>query len=72
MALGMNDPALRNTQASEWLKRNASACSEDQLRLLGSNRTAWLGTADSTQIMGLIDVALEARLRNKPATASAR
>lgn len=65
-ALGTHDLAERGAKASEWIRRNASACSEDQLRLLSSNRSAWLGNADSLAHMALIDGALEARVRNKP------
>jgi hypothetical protein len=66
MALGTHDVAERGRQATEWLRRNASACSEDQLRLLNSNRSAWMGTADTPQLMGLMEGALEARLKNQP------
>jgi hypothetical protein len=66
MALGTHDVAERGRQATEWLRRNASACSEDQLRLISSNRSAWMGTADTPQLMGLVDGALEARLKNQP------
>lgn len=66
MALGMHDVAERGRQATEWLQRNASACTEEQLGLIRSNRSAWMGTADSAQIMGLVDGALEARLKNHP------
>jgi hypothetical protein len=66
MALGTHDVAERGRQATEWLRRNGSACSEDQLRLLNSNRSAWMGTADTPQFMGLMEGALEARLKNQP------
>jgi hypothetical protein len=66
MALGTHDVAERGRQATEWLRRNGSACSEDQLRLLNSNRSAWMGTADTPQLMGLMEGALEARLKNQP------
>lgn len=65
-ALGTHDLTERGTKATDWIRRNAAACSEDQLRLLSSNRSAWLGNADSLAHMALIDGALEARLRNKP------
>lgn len=66
MALGTHDVIERGKQATEWMRRNASACSDEQLRLINSNRSAWLGTADSPQMMGLIEGALEARFKNKP------
>lgn len=66
MALGLHDVAERGRQATEWLRRNASACTEEQLRVLSSNRSAWMGTADTPQLMGLVDGALEARLKNQP------
>lgn len=66
MALSTHDVLERGKQATEWMRRNASACSDEQLRLINSNRSAWLGTADSPQLMGLIEGALEARFKNKP------
>lgn len=66
MALGTHDVAERGRLAVDWMRRNASACSEEQLRLINSNRSAWLGTADTPQMMGIMDGALEARLKNRP------
>ena len=66
MALGTHDLAERTRQATDWFRRNAPACGEDQLRLLASNRMSWMGNADSPQLMALMDGALEARLKNRP------
>jgi Ni/Co efflux regulator RcnB len=66
MALGTHDVAERGQRAADWMRRNAADCSEEQLRVLSANRAAWLGTADSTQLMATIDGALEARLKNRP------
>lgn len=66
MALSTHDLAERGRKATEWLTRNVSACGEAQLRLLSSNRTQWLGNADSMALMGLIDSALEARVKGDP------
>ena len=66
MALGTHDLAERGRKATEWLTRNTPACGETQLRLLSSNRTQWLGHADSMALMGLIDSALEARVKGDP------
>ncbi len=66
MALGTHDLAERGKKAMEWLKINSSNCTEEQLRLLNANRTLWLGNADSIELMGTIDGALEKRLKDKP------
>lgn len=66
MGLGTHDLTERAQKARQWLARNLAACGEDQLRLLSSNRTLWLGHADSLEFMGMIDGALESRLKDKP------
>lgn len=53
--------------ARQWLQRNLEGCTADKLSLLGSNRSAWLGTSDSAELMGLIDTAIEAQSQNDPA-----
>ena len=66
MALNTHDLKERTTKASEWLRRNSNACSEDQLRLIYANRSNWLGNAESMELTAQIDGALESRLKNKP------
>lgn len=66
MALGTHDVGERSKKALEWMQRHSAACSDDQLRLLSANRTLWLGNADSIELMGTIDGALERRLKDKP------
>ncbi len=66
MALGTHDLAERGKLATQWLQRNLPGCGEEQLRLLSSNRTSWMGHADSPQLMSALDSALEARVKNKP------
>ncbi len=66
MALGTHDLAERTKMASDWFRRNAPGCSEDQLRLISSNRSSWMGNADSPQLMAMMDGALESRLKNRP------
>ena len=46
--------------------RSASACSEEQLRIIHANRTNWLGNAESVQLTVQIEGALENRLKNRP------
>jgi Ni/Co efflux regulator RcnB len=66
MALGTHDVAERGKKAMQWLQRHSEACTDEQLRLLSGNRTLWLGNADSIELMGSIDGALEKRLKDKP------
>lgn len=67
IALDTHNPTERAVLARQWLQRNLEGCSADKLSLLGSNRSAWLGTSDSAELMGLIDTAIEAQSQNDPA-----
>ena len=67
IALDTHNPTERAVLARQWLQRNLAGCAADKLTLLGSNRSAWLGTADSAELMGLIDTAIEAQSQNDPA-----
>lgn len=66
LALDTHNPTERSVLARQWLQRNLPGCSADKLNLLASNRAGWLGTADSAELMGLIDTALEAQAQNDP------
>lgn len=66
LALGTHDLAERGSKAADWLRRNASACSEEQLRIIHANRTNWLGNAESVSLTVQIEGALENRLKNRP------
>lgn len=66
LALSTHDLNERGSKAAEWLRRNASACSEEQLRIIHANRTNWLGNAESVQLTVQIEGALENRLKNRP------
>lgn len=67
LALDTHDPTERERVVRQWLRRNLAGCSLEKLTLIGSNRAAWLGTADSATIMGKIDTAIEARVQDNPA-----
>ena len=67
IALDTHNPTERAVFARQWLQRNLAGCAADKLSLLSSNRSAWLGTADSAELMGLIDTAIEAQSQNDPA-----
>ncbi len=66
LALGTHDLNERGSKAADWLRRNASACSEEQLRIIHANRTNWLGNAESAQLTVQIEGALENRLKSRP------
>jgi hypothetical protein len=66
LALSTHDLNERGSKAADWLRRNASACSEEQLRIIHANRTNWLGNAESVQLTVQIEGALENRLKNRP------
>ena len=66
LALDTHNPTERAVLARQWLQRNLVGCSAEKLGLLGSNRAAWLGTADSAELMGMIDTAIEAQAQSDP------
>ncbi len=67
VALGTHNPTERERLARQWLHRNIPGCSVDKLVTMGSNRASWLGTADSPEVMGMIDTAIEAKASGDPA-----
>lgn len=70
LALDTHDPTERERVIRQWLRTNLRGCALDKLALIGSNRAAWLGTADSPLIMGKIDTAIEAKVQDNPALLS--
>ena len=62
-AIGMHthDPMERSLKASEWLQRNGPACSLAQAITITSNRSAWLGTADTPMLMATLEGMIESR-----------
>lgn len=67
LALDTHDPTERERVIRQWLRANLQGCSLEKLTLIGSNRAAWLGTADSPIITGKIDTAIEAKVQDNPA-----
>ena len=68
-ALGLHthDPQERSTKVAEWIKRNAAACTQAQAIMISSNRSAWLGTADSPMLMAALEGIIETRQKIAPA-----
>ena len=67
IGLQTHDPQERSTKVAEWLKRNAAACSPAQAIMISSNRSAWLGTADSPMLMAALEGIIETNQKNAPA-----
>lgn len=67
IALGTHNPTERERLIRQWLHRNIPGCSVEKLVTMGSNRASWLGTADSPEVMGMIDTAIEAKSSGDPA-----
>lgn len=61
MALNTHIVAERERKALEWLKQYGRQCSDEQLLMLATNRSAWLGHADTARVAGAIDRELERR-----------
>jgi len=66
LALGVSDQAQRTQQAQDWLVRNIARCTPEQLSAIKNNSAAWLGTALTPALWGLIEAAIEARISGNP------
>ncbi len=66
LALSTNDIQTRGEMAGDWLKTNGASCSLEKLMVIKNNRALWLGTADSIQLMSLVDGALELKMDANP------
>ena len=66
MALKTHEVAQRVERAEAWLRKYGSICTKQQMEALKSNRSAWLGVADSPELMGIIDGILEAKIASNP------
>lgn len=67
MALTQSDHTLRAQQAQDWLQKNMGRCSPEQLSAIKSNSAAWLGTALTPTLWGLIEGGIEARISGNSA-----
>lgn len=65
-ALSVHEPNERTNQAKRWLTQNLPACTLEKIVLISNNRSAWLGTSDSSYFMNLIDAAIETEVVGKP------
>lgn len=50
-----NDAQLREERAKEWLNKHGKSCAMDQLEIILSNQSVWLGTADTPAIISTIE-----------------
>ncbi len=66
IGLSVHEPIERASKAKMWLVQNVSACSVEKLNFINLNRTAWLGTSDSTDFMMTIDSMIEYKAAGKP------
>ena len=66
IAMSVHEPIERANQAKVWLAQNLSACSVEKLNLININRSAWLGTSDSTYFMTTLDSMIEYKLAGTP------
>lgn len=66
MALKTHDVSQRVERVEAWLRKYGSLCTKQQLDAMKNNRPAWLGAADSPEVMGIIDGILEAKIASNP------
>lgn len=67
LALSQSDQVQRTQQAQDWLLKNVARCTPEQLSAIKNNSAAWLGTALTPPLWGLIEGAIEARISGNPA-----
>lgn len=65
-SLSVHEPNERTNQAKRWLTQNLPACTLEKIVLISNNRSAWLGTSDSSYFMNLIDSAIEYKVGGNP------
>jgi hypothetical protein len=66
LALLTHDVAQRIVKVKEWLRTKGASCTPTQLSTIVSNRSSWLGTADTVAISAGIDGLIEAKITNNP------
>ena len=55
IALSTHDPTIRHQLVLAWLEAHVKQCSNNQLLFILNNLAAWMGTADSIEIRGVIN-----------------
>ena len=50
----VHDPNIRHKEMMAWLEQNASHCKASDYVVIWNNLAEWAGTADSTQLRGLV------------------
>jgi hypothetical protein len=66
IGLRTNDDTQRARLAEEWLRKNISTCSKEQVAAIKSNSPDWLGTAHTHDVNMIIDASLEAKAKGNP------
>ena len=66
LALLTHDVAQRIVKVKDWLKTKGTSCTPTQLATIVSNRSSWLGTADTVAISTGIDSLIESKITNNP------
>lgn len=65
LALLTHDVSERISKINEWLVKKGPKCTPGQLAAIASNRSNWLGTADTANISAGIDGLIEAKISNQ-------
>lgn len=66
LSLSQGDVERRTRQAQEWLQKNISRCSMEQLSAIKGNSPSWLGHALTPELAGLIEGAVEVKSSGNP------
>jgi hypothetical protein len=66
LTLGIDEAPVRAREARAWLLRNVGQCKPEQLSAIKNNSPAWLGTALTPELYGLIEGAIEAKVAGDP------
>jgi hypothetical protein len=66
LALSVHDPVLRTKELMHWLGKHVTSCTVEQLVMINSNKSSWLGTADTTKMASVIESMIEFKVAGKP------
>ena len=54
IAFTVHDPAERHKEMAAWLNHNQTQCRSQDFVVIWNNLSEWAGSADSTQLRGLV------------------
>ena len=66
LALSTHEPIARSQSVLNWLATNVKTCTVEQLVMINTNRSAWLGTSDTAKMASILGSMIEFKVAGKP------